>query len=194
MGNMRKSLIFLLLILLIALSTAYAEEPLIYYHGSSANFEKVEPRHSTRIGVDRVLWDGDAIFATPDFRIALFYTHTRMSDCYGGVDLITLIDQDTPLSFTVYGGKNVDEALDRLFGIKGEPSSKGYIYLLDSSYFQWMDGLGEMERITTDVDANIGKMEVDRRELIDRYVKSGKIEIQWVGLFIGSDIVLNQDE
>lgn len=171
-----------------------AEEPLIYFHGSPSNFEKVEPRHSTRFSGTTIVWDGEAIFATPDFRIALFYTHNHLVEVSGGIDLLTPIDKDTTINFTVLGGENLEDALDILFGIKGEPSSKGYIYLLDSTYFSWMEGLGSMERISTEVKANLGKVEIDRRDLIEHFIRNGKIKLVWMELLPTYDIVLNHNE
>jgi hypothetical protein len=78
------------------------EEPVktskIVYHGSPCNFERVEPHHSIRSKQGQIMWEGNAIFATHDYRIALFYTHNRNDDdnFLAGIDLISPIPSDTP--------------------------------------------------------------------------------------------------
>ncbi len=191
---MQNKLLTFFFILLLCFTNIYASESLIYFHGSPTDFEKVEPRPSTRFSGTKVVWDGEAIFATPDFRIALFYSHNHLGPVTGGIDLITDIDKDTPITFDLIGGNDLEDALNTLYGIEGDASSKGYIYLLDPSYFQWMEGLGSMERVSSDVNANLGRVEIDRRKLIDHFVKSGKIKLVWTGIFPSYDIVLSHDE
>lgn len=168
-----------LLLLICVCSGLNATE--LVYHGSPSKFEAVEPRLSHRVNLqDEIIWEGSAIFATPDRRIALFYTHNQIAKFLAAVDLISPIEPHEPLSFHVIGGRSQEEALNALYGHKGDPKScLGYIYLLKADFFCWEEGLGRMEVVSRHIETNLGRKQIDRRQEIDSYVAKGLIQVTW---------------
>lgn len=168
---------FWLLLILFLQAPLFSE---VFFHGSPHSFDVVEPQPSTRFKEERIIWNGTAIFATQDIRIALLYTHDHNKTGYvAGVDLYEDLSAGTPVIFFLYGGSCLEEALDALFGKQDDLSSTGYIYLLDSSFFGWEEGLANNERVSRQLEANLGKMRIDRRALINHYLETGQIALQW---------------
>lgn len=161
----------------------------VVFHGSSINFPCPKRCYSTRSsrdadGIERVKWSGAAVFATPDRRIALQYTanHVENSEYTTGVDLINEISENAPLSILVIGGKNQQDALNKLYGIRNDASEIGYIYHMNADHFYWEKGLGKMECISMKPNQPgflIRKEVVKRRTELDDYIKQGLIKINW---------------
>ena len=161
-----------------AVSTLTAND--MMFHGTAIEFDKVEVRDNKRIGKGGVIdWEGKAIFATFDPRIALHYTAQRRTGVGTGIDLRNVTSADQPMVYSLDGGASKDEALDRVYGRAGEESSVGYIHLLDKSRFIREPGLGVMEMITRDEDAQLGRLKIDRRKAVDLLVASGAVIIDW---------------
>lgn len=150
------------------------------FHGSSASFDRVEPRSNTRYGPNGTIrWRGTAIFAAPDPRVALHYTWTRRNGVGTGIDLVNHTSPDQPITFFLYGGASKDDALNRAYGRADDSSGLGHLYFLDKSAFTHEEGLGSMELITRDTDANIGRLDINRRQAIDALVEAGEVNIVW---------------
>ena len=150
------------------------------YHGSSAGFDRVEPRPNRRVNSDGTTkWQGTAIFAAMDPRVGLHYTANRGTGIGVGIDLVNHTAPDEPVSYYLGGGASQEEALDRAYGVAGTESADGYLYLLDKSKFVKEPGLGDMEMITRDPEANLFRLHIDRRKAIDELVKSGDVVINW---------------
>lgn len=165
---------------MISQGAMYASPFNIIYHGSHLNFERVEPHPNRRLRDGNVVWEGVAIFGTHDFRISLLYTHNISKNYMCGIDLVSYYREDEPIVYSVRGGETEEEALEALWGSFEESDDNwGWIYLLDGRKFVTEPGLGQMERITRDVSANIGKISINRREEIQNYVEKGLIIIDW---------------
>jgi hypothetical protein len=157
------------------------KENSLVFHGSPSNFEKVQPHYSARYTKGKMMWEGEAIFATPDYRIALFYTHDRSDRNFpAGIDLISPLSSDTPITYSLYGGQSIDEALDHLFGrLDDNDSCLGFIYVLRAESFRWEEGLGTMERISNDSSANVCQLCVHRREEIQKLIDANLLKLDW---------------
>ena len=72
------------LILFIIMNSALSASPFqIIYHGSPNQFDQVEPRPNTRFDNNgNISWQGEAIFGTHDYRIALYYTNNSSNNPY----------------------------------------------------------------------------------------------------------------
>lgn len=155
----------------------------LVYHGSSQDFDRVMPRANVR--KDRngnVKWKGTAIFATADPRVALYYTGHRLKSITSGINLIDFASPSEPIRLFVEGGHNAEDALDQLYGnVENPQSCTGYIYLLDKSQFVTETGLGKMELITREEGANIGRIVVNRRRLLDHFIQCGLLQFHWSG-------------
>lgn len=156
----------------------------VLYHGSCMKIDHLTPQPSMRTS-KLVEWKDEAVFATPDYRIALHYTANKLDETSGistGIDLRTPIDSNEPVIFCIIGGDSVEECLDLLYGNLSDPSScKGYIYHLDGSKYEREVGLGANEKVSRTTDSVIFRQEVNRRELIDEYIKKGSIQIVFIG-------------
>ena len=153
----------------------------LMFHGSEALFDRVEPRPSRRRDSDgTVKWEGSAIFAAMDPRVALHYTGHHGDGFSRGIDLINSTSPDEPITYGLYGGKNLEDALDNLYGDPSVPEScQGHMYLLDKAQFLTEPGLGSMEMVSRDVDSNLGRITIDRRAAIDELVRSGDVRLDW---------------
>ena len=145
----------------------------VVFHGSPLKFEQVRPSHSTRLSQGKINWEGDAIFATADPRVALFYTYSRVNGFGGGINLIDFTPPRQPITYYLYGGQDQNEALDKLYG------GTGYIYALNKQFYYREPGLGKMECISRDPGSNLWRIEVDRRREIDALVASGRVILKW---------------
>lgn len=157
----------------------------ILYHGSPIMIDRLTVYESRRADKRGVQWhEKAAIFATPDYRIALHYTANKMmpeSGISAGIDLITLQDPEQPVIYGIYGGHSLEDALDQLYGRLDHPEScKGYIYYLKGLDYKHEVGLGMNEKITRKLDSVLFREEVNRRELINTYIAAGKIVIHYV--------------
>ncbi len=156
----------------------------VVFHGSPLSFFCPKRCYSTRSDSNgAVIWSGAAVFATPDRRIALQYTANTFPDnsYTTGVDLITKISEKDPVCIMVFGGRNKEDALTKLYGVQGV-SSTGYLYHMNAKHFYREDGLGEMECIAMDIPQEgflKTKEVVDRRAEIDKYINQGLIKIEW---------------
>jgi hypothetical protein len=92
------------------------------FHGSTSDFLAVEARPNRRINKDRsVAWSGTAIFAALDPRIGLFYTAARSDREFGkAIDLKTPLPASEPVTFALFGGSNLNEAKNALYGRVGD--------------------------------------------------------------------------
>ena len=152
----------------------------VVFHGSRLAFDKVKPYRSRRGTATQIKWDGEAIFATADPRVALFYTYNRAPGFSAGINLIGYTSPDRPLTYYLSGGKSQQEAVERLFGNASDPQScRGYIYVLAKQYFYRESGLGTMECISRDPASNLWRLDIDRRQEVDRLVASGKVLLKW---------------
>ena len=154
----------------------------ILYHGTSSDFNQLKPSPSQRKN-GFIEWNGSAIFATPDYRIALNYTANKYDqalDVSSGVNLRQPQNADEPMMLVLFGGKSQEDALDKLYGKLEDPAScVGYIYHLDKSYFKTDVGLGVNERISLDSDCVLLRQKINRRELINHYVEQKQIILLW---------------
>lgn len=152
----------------------------VVFHGSPLKFDRVEPYPSTRASQNGIDWKGEAIFATADPRVALFYTYTRVKGFTCGINLRRYTSPVEPVVYHLYGGKSRDEALGELYGRPQQPEScPGWIYVLNKQFFYREQGLGVMECISRDSRSNLWRLEVDRRGEIEAAVKSGSIVLEW---------------
>lgn len=152
----------------------------LMFHGTSAQFDSVEVRPNTRSSAKGIDWKGTAIFAAMDPRVALHYTANRRTGVGTGIDLRGFTEPDQPITFSLYGGANKEEALNRVYGDPANPEScEGYVHLLDKSKFVHEQGLGTMEMITRDPSANLGRLTIDRRAALEKMVKAGSVVINW---------------
>ena len=110
----RSYFIFLLLICLPF--SLYSEPFSVFYHGAPAKFEQAELRPSQKIDEnDHIEWEGDAIFAAKDIRVALFYTHDKTSGFKAEIDLKKLLHEKEPIIYTIEGPSE-EEVLEGLWG------------------------------------------------------------------------------
>lgn len=153
----------------------------VVFHGSSASFERVKPYPSKRGTPTLTRWQGTAIFATADPRVALFYTYQRqVPNFHCGLNLIDYTPPSLPVTYYLTGGESLQEALDTLFGRLDQPDScRGFIYVLSKQYFYREPGIGTMECITRDPAANLWRIEVNRRRELDALVASGRVRLDW---------------
>lgn len=155
----------------------------ILYHGSPFKIEQLTPQPNIRLSTI-VDWKDEAIFATPDYRIALHYTANKLernTTISLGVDLRTPLHPNEPVTFILLGGTSRSHALEKLYGRLEDPEScKGYIYHLDGRYYNREVGLGANEKITRNSHSVLFRQEINRRQLIDDYVHLGKITINWI--------------
>ena len=152
----------------------------LMFHGTSAKFDAVEARPNRRTSQGRVDWEGTAIFAAMDPRVALHYTATRGTGIGAGIDLRNPTESNETLTYFLSGGKSKEDALNKAYGNPDTPEScMGYIHTLDKSKFVHEQGLGVMEMITRDESANIGPVTINRRAAIDALVEQGVVDIEW---------------
>jgi hypothetical protein len=153
----------------------------LMFHGSEASFDKVEPRPSTRRDSDgTVKWEGSAIFAAMDPRVALHYTGNHGNGYSRGIDLINPTSPHEPITYGLYGGENLEDAMNYLYGDPNVPEScQGHMYLLDKNRFVKEPGLGSMEMVSRDVESNLGRFTINRRAAIDELVRSGDVRLDW---------------
>ncbi|MFA5508531.1 MAG: hypothetical protein WC423_24110 [Vulcanimicrobiota bacterium] len=153
----------------------------LMFHGTAKRFDAVKASPSKRFGDGRIDWQGTAIFAAIDSRVALHYTANRGTGFFTGIDLRSLTDADRPIVFGISGGASLKEAMTKLYGDPARPETcRGYIYLLDKSKFLHEPGLGIMELITRDPSANIGRLTINRRAAIDELVRDGSVLLDWI--------------
>ena len=106
------------------------------YHGSPAKFDIPKSTHSPRMSEEgAIVWDGEAIFATYDRRIALKYTANRIKGYSTGVSLVDEIKANGPMRLIILGGSNKQDALDKLYGTGNEADSTGYLYIMEGVIF-----------------------------------------------------------
>lgn len=153
----------------------------VVFHGSPAAFDLVKPYPSKRGTPTLTRWQGTAIFATADPRVALFYTFNhQVANFHCGIDLIDYTPPSLPVTYYLAGGNSQEEALEKLFGRRSDPDTcRGYIYVLSKQYFYREPGIGTMECISRDPSANLWRLEVNRREEIDRLLQAGRIRLDW---------------
>lgn len=157
----------------------------LMFHGSAIPFDSVQAMPNTRIsrgkdGKDSIDWQGTAIFAAMDPRVALHYTARRGSGISAGIDLRNFTHADQPITYGIYGGDSLEQAMSLLYGDPDRPEScEGYVHLLDRSKFVHEPGLGTMEMVTRDESANLGRLTINRRAAIDELVKAGSVRLQW---------------
>lgn len=178
---MMKRMAGILFIILLFQGAIFASPFSIIYHGSNLLFDQVEPRYTARISKDEVIvWEGAAIFGTDDYRVALFYTHHTPKGYGAGIDLITLCNKNEPIAYGIMGGSSEDEAMEALWGtFDDSDENSGWIYILDGRKFLKEPGLGEMEVITRDLSANIGRISINRRKEIQHFIDEGLVKICW---------------
>lgn len=152
----------------------------VVFHGSPTAFDKVKPYQARRT---RTLtrWQGTAIFASADPRVALFYTYNhRVPNYHCGFNLAEYTRPDEPVSYVLTGGKSEADAMDVLFGREDEPAScQGYIYVLGKQYFYREPGVGTMECISRDPASNLWRLEVNRRKEIAALMAAGRLRLSW---------------
>ncbi len=151
----------------------------VLYHGSHLSFDQVKPSYSQRIDGEVVRWQGTAIFATHDERVALFYTHNVIDGYSAGIDLINPIRKEDPIEFTLIGGSSLEEALEKLYGPLEGAGSEGFIYTMDGAYFVKEDGLGSLEAVAYDPKATLSKKTISRRKEIQHFVDQGLVHLRW---------------
>jgi hypothetical protein len=153
----------------------------LMFHGSSAEFESVEARDNRRMGPGgKIDWQGTALFAAMDPRVALHYTANRRTGVQTGINLREFTDPGQPITYFLKGGANLEEAMTKTYGDPADPKScQGYVHVLDKSKFVHEPGLGVMEMITRDPSANLGRLDLNRRAAIDELVKSGSVLVEW---------------
>lgn len=157
----------------------------LMFHGTSFSFDAVEPMPNTRLsrgkdGKESIDWQGTAIFAAMDPRVALHYTARRNSGISAGIDLRSFTGADQPITYGIHGGDSLEHAMTLLYGDPDQPEScEGHVHLLDRSKFVHESGLGAMEMITRDASANLGRLTINRRAAIDELVKAGSLRLQW---------------
>lgn len=151
----------------------------LMFHGTAVEFDAVEARPNARVGIGGVIdWQGTAIFATADPRVALHYTARRQRGIGVGIDLRSYTAPSEPVVYYLSGGKSLEDAVNRCYGEPGD--SVGYLHVLDRSKFVWEQGLGKMEMITRDETANLERVDLDVRAAVDALVESGAVKIHWV--------------
>lgn len=152
----------------------------LMFHGTSVDFEAVEPRPSRRVSDGKVDWEGTAIFAAMDPRVALHYTVSPSSEVGTGIDLRNYTDPTQAITFYLDGGESLEDAMQKAYGDPKNPEScLGYVHLLEKSKFVREPGLGTMEMLSRDESANLGAIVINRREAIDHFVDSGRIKLAW---------------
>jgi hypothetical protein len=152
----------------------------VVFHGSPLEFDAVHTYHSSRGRRNDLRWEGEAIFATADPRVALFYSYTRVRGIGCGIDLIGYTPPNKPISYFLIGGSSLEDAEARLYGTRDKPETcKGYVYVLNKQYFYREKGLGTMECISRDPKSNLWRLEVNRRQEIDELVTDGSVKLEW---------------
>lgn len=156
----------------------------VIYHGSSIAFDCPKCCRTARVDSSgTIAWEGEAVFATYDRRIALHYTVNKNVTGYNcGVDLITEITADKPLSLMLFGGTDKEDALNKLYGTIEASEPPGYLYQMNAKFFHHEMGLGAMERISKDPTKPgflIKVEKINRRKEIEAHIKNGSIKIVW---------------
>lgn len=157
------------------------EDFCIIYHGSSKDFNQVRPSYNEKKDFqEQGCWKGTAIFGSHDYRIALFYTYNKAVESNYGckIALKDRVSSTESIVYYIYGGSSKDEALSQLYGEYSDEST-GHIYILDGRYFYREEGLGSMEGITINPQAQIGKVGINRRKEIAKMIEKGLVEIKW---------------
>lgn len=157
----------------------------IIYHGSSKDFSQVKPSYNEKKDFqEQGCWKGTAIFGSHDYRIALFYTYNKAVERIYGCKIVLKdrVSSTEPIVYYIYGGSGQEDALSRLYGDYSDETT-GHIYILDGRYFYREKGLGNMEGITTNPKAQIGKVGINRRKEIANMVEKGLVEIKWSSHF-----------
>jgi hypothetical protein len=153
----------------------------VVFHGSPAAFDRVKPYRASRGTRTLTRWQGTAIFASADPRVALFYTYNhRVPNFHCGLNLTEYSAPDEPISYVLTGGRSEEQAMNTLFGDPTRPDTcRGYIYVLGKQYFYREPGVGTMECISRDPASNLWRLEVNRREEIARLIQGGRIQLSW---------------
>ena len=158
-------------------------QPNIMYHGSPYLFDSPCCRKNARYGSNgEIIWQGEAIFASHDKRIALNYTFNHDIDTTKytcGVDLTTEVASNEPLIISIYGDNEAD-TLNKLYGTGADTDSTGYLYLMNADFFEHEEGLGCMEKICKTTEKSGFLLEVvriNRRKEIDSYIEKGLIKV-----------------
>lgn len=150
------------------------------FHGTPDCYDKIKRCPSTRVNENgEIIWQGSAIFATADRRVALFYTHTRDDIYNAGIELVKKTKSNQVIKFEFIGGKNLEDALNHLYGYENDDSTFGYIFHLDAMYSFRQPGLGSMECILHNPQASKGCERINRRKEIQRYLDEGLINLRW---------------
>ena len=152
----------------------------LMFHGTSVKFDATEARPNRRTSQGKVDWEGTAIFAAMDPRVALHYTADVGTGIGTGIDLRSRTEADEPITYFLDGGESQEDALNKTYGKPDDPEScTGFIHTLDKSKFVHEQGLGVMEMITRDESANIGPVTINRRAALDELVSQGAVVIHW---------------
>ena len=121
------------------------------YHGSPTLFEKAIPKRQLRSQNDKngklkVIFDEISFHATPYKWIALAYTYTskphkiRTRNAHYNMG-VSLYENQEELG--IYGFGSLEESLEKLYG------DGGYLFTFKKEDFITMEGLGNLEVITT---------------------------------------------
>lgn len=153
----------------------------VYYYGSNVKLNEIKPHLYTKQNTTgNIIYDETAVRAFPDKRIALLYTFNRVPGMKVGVDLIDYTAPSQPIEFVLIGGKNLEDAMLKLFGpLEDVPETYGYIHHLNSSYFKSETGLGVMEVVTHAPVKPLKVERIHRQKAINSYVKKGAIVLTW---------------
>jgi len=144
------------------------------YHGSPECFETVKAHHSTRRSREgKKEWEGTAIFATQDIRIALQYTgKSKPAKGYSsGVGLLNKITRMDTVYYHISGGESKSEAFKALYG------TNACIYVFNKSNFHWENGLGIMEVIHYGDLVPVERIEFDPSKLIPELEQKNQIHV-----------------
>lgn len=153
----------------------------VVFHGSPTAFDRVKPYRASRGTRTLTRWQGTAIFASADPRVALFYTYNhRVPGFHCGLNLTEYSPPDEPIAYVLTGGSSEAEAMDTLFGRADQPTTcRGYIYVLGKQYFYREPGVGTMECISRDPAGNLWRLEVNRRQEIAALIAAGRLQLSW---------------
>lgn len=154
------------------------------YHGSPHLFNLPACRKNIRSKDGRIIWEGEAVFASHDRRVALNYTHnkdigTEKYTC--GVNLIEETTSEEPLIIYIFGD-NEEDTLSGLYGTGNDANSIGYLYLMDADFFEHEEGLGSMEKISRTPEKPgflLEVVQINRRKELESYIKKGLIKINF---------------
>ena len=184
-------------VLCILLSSSLNAWGQVVFHGSPVRFPAPVPMENKSFQAGKIVWVGSGVFASPDLRVAIAYTADRFPDqAYSfEVELVRKIPATLPLKLTLYGGRDKEDALEKLYGSKKREKRErrglatGYIYCMDGGEFLREEGLGKMEWVTRRRPKLIksqqcpnGTKVINRRAALDRLVRLGLVKTEWARL------------